>query len=319
MKIVVLDGYTLNPQGDNPWDEIEKLGELIVHDRSGPDQIVERARPAEIVLTNKAPLSGETLEQLPRLRFISVLATGHNIVDAMAARQRNIPVSNIPVYGTDSVAQYTFALLLELCHRVERHDRAVRQGGWARAGEFSFWETPLVELAGKTMGIVGFGRIGQRVGELAHAFGMRVMAYAPRPKPQPGYAPFAFRELREVFAGADVVSLHCPQTPENTGFVNRELLELMKPTAFFINTARGGLVNEKDLAEALERGRPGAAAVDVVSAEPIRPDNPLLKTPNLIITPHLAWATVEARRRLMKMTAQNIRAFLEGEPINVVN
>lgn len=318
MHIVVLDGYTLNP-GDNPWDEVACLGELTVYDRTPAAQIAARARPAQILLTNKTPLAAETLAQLPALRFISVLATGYNVVDVVAARKRGIPVSNIPVYGTDSVAQHVFALLLEHCHRVADHDAAVHQGRWTASEDFSFWLTPLIELAGLKMGIVGFGRIGRRVGELAHAFGMEVLAYDLHRGEPPPYQPFAWRELEEVFAEADVVTLHCPQTAENLHFVDRELLARMKPTAFLINTARGGLVDEQALAEALNSGRIAGAAVDVVSREPIEPDNPLLTARNLLITPHLAWATRSARKRLMQMTAENIRAFLAGRPINVVN
>ncbi len=319
MKIVVLDGYTMNPRGDNSWDGVGELGEMDVYDFTEPDQIVERAKGAEVVLTNKTPLSRETLEQLPQLRFISVVATGYNVVDVEAARDQGISVSNIPVYGTDSVAQYAIAMMLELCHHIGRHDLAVRQGGWQAAGQFSFWEGTLVELAGKTLGVVGFGRIGQRVAELGHAFGMGVIAYTPRPGEAPGYEPFAFRGLEEVFAEADVVSLHCPQTPDNTGFVNRELLGRMKEEAFLINTSRGGLVDEADLLEALRAGRPAAAATDVASTEPIEEGNPLLKAPNLTITPHMAWATLEARRRLMAMTVENVKAYQQGAPINVVN
>ncbi len=319
MKIVVLDGYTLNP-GDNPWDAVERLGQLTVHDRTPPELIVERAREAEIVLTNKTPLSIATLAHLPRLKFVSVLATGYNIVDIAAARQRGVVVSNVPEYATDSVAQFVFALLLELCHHVARHDAAVKGGQWAKAGlpaearrlaeagDFSFWETPQIELAGKRIGIVGHGRIGRRVGEIARAFGMEVLSCG-RDREQ----------MRRVFAEADVVSLHCPQSAENVGLVNRELLGLMKREAFFINTARGGLVVEQDLADALNAGRIAGAAVDVVSVEPIRPDNPLLSARNCLITPHLAWASLAARRRLMAATARNIEAYLAGKPMNVVN
>ena len=318
MKIVALDGYTLNP-GDNAWDEIEQLGDLTVYDRTPTEQTVERAQGARVLLVNKAPLSAQTLAQLPDLGFVSVTATGYNIVDVEAARTHDIAVSNIPVYGTDSVAQYAMALLLDMCNRAAVHDAAVRQGGWQRSGNFSFWEAPLTELAGKTMGLIGFGRIGQRVGQLAHAFGMEVWAYAPSPKPAPGYQPFALKSVEEIFAGADVVSLHCPQTPDNEGFVNAQLLGRMKAGSMFINTSRGGLVDEQALLEALRAGRPAAAATDVASTEPIQWDNPLLKAPNLLITPHMAWATVEARRRLMQMTAENVRAFQQGAPINVVN
>lgn len=319
MKIVVIDGYTLNPGGDNPWDELEDLGELAVYDRTDEDQIVERSRDAEIILTNKIPLMADTLEQLPKLIYIGVTATGYDNVDVRTARLRNIPVSNVPVYGTDSVAQYVFALLLELCHHVGQHDLAVKNGKWTSAREFSFWETPLVELAGKKMGIIGFGRIGRRVGELSHAFGMEVLAQDIFQGELPTYRPFSWMDVEEVFAEADVVSLHCPQTPDNLGFVNEALLNQMKPTAILINAARGGLVNEKDLASALDGGKIAGAAVDVVSAEPIRANNPLLKARNLIITPHIAWATLAARRRLLQTSIDNVRAYLEGNPTNIVN
>jgi len=318
MKIVVLDGYTLNP-GDNPWTEIEKLGEVTVHDRTDAQQIVERASGADVVLTNKTPLTAETLDQLPALQFIAVLATGHNIVDVAAARQRGIPVSNVPTYSTDSVAQLTFALLLELCHHVGLHDELVRKGEWQGRGEFCFWDRPLIELAGKTMGIIGFGRIGRRVGELAHAFGMNVLAHDVFQGDPPAYTPFAWKTVSEIFAEADVVSLHCPQTADNVGMVNRDLLELAKPELMLINTARGGLVNEADLAAALHTGRIAAAAVDVQTAEPPAQDSPLVGAKNCITTPHIAWATLEARRRLMATTAENIAAFIAGSPINVVN
>jgi glycerate dehydrogenase len=317
MKIVVLDGYTLNP-GDNPWDDVAALGELTVHDRTPPEQILERASGAGIILTNKTPLTAATLEQLPGLRYIGVLATGYNVVDIAAARARGIPVSNIPVYGTDAVAQFVFALVLEHCHHVAQHAAAVKAGEWARHGDFCFWNSPLIELAGKSMGIVGFGRIGRRVGELAHAFGMHVLAYDAFRGAEPPY-PVQWRELPELFAEADIVSLHCPQTDANTGMVNRDLLGRMQADAFLVNTARGGLVNETDLAAALNAGRIAGAACDVVSVEPIRPDNPLLSARNMILTPHIAWAALASRRRLMRMAAANIAAFLAGRPENVVN
>ena len=318
MKIVVLDGYTLNP-GDNPWDEIGKLGELKVYDRTAPHQVLERVSEAEIILTNKMQLSAETLRQLPRLRFISVMATGHNIVDIAAAGERGVPVSNVPEYGTDSVAQFAFAMLLELCHYVGSHDIAVKAGDWSASPDWSFWKTPQILLTGKKMGIVGFGRIGRRVGELAHAFGMEVLAFDVQKGETPAYSPFHWRSQRDLFAEADVVSLHCPQTPDNTGFVNRDLISLMKKGAFFINAARGGLVNESDLAEALNNERIAGAAIDVVSIEPIRSDNPLLTARNCLITPHIAWASLSARQSLMRATIKNIKAFLSGSPINVVN
>ena len=318
MEIVVIDGYTLNP-GDNPWDELGELGDLTVYDRTSEDQIVERAKNAEIILTNKIPLMADTLEQLLKLRYIGVTATGYDNVDVRTASQRNIPVSNVPVYGTDSVAQFVFALLLELCHHIGRHDQAVKSGKWTKAKEFSFWETPQIELAGKKMGIVGFGRIGRRVGELAHAFGMEVLAQDIFHGDLPAYQPFTWMKIKEVFAAADVVSLHCPQTEDNFGFVNEALLDLMKPTAILINAARGGLVNEKDLTAALNSGKIAGAAVDVVSAEPIHADNPLLKARNVITTPHIAWATLAARQRLLQTSIDNVRAFLAGKPTNIVN
>lgn len=318
MRIVVLDGHTLNP-GDNPWDQVATMGDLTVYERTPVDQVVQRARHAQIVLTNKTPVSAQALAQLPELRFISVLATGYNIVDVEAARKRGIPVSNVPVYGTDSVAQFVFALLLAHCHHVACHDAAIRAGKWHEIGDFSFWETPLIELAGRCMGIVGFGRIGRRVGELAHAFGMLVLAHDLQPGESPAYKPFAWVEQNELFGRADVVSLHCPQTRDNTGFVDRRLLRQMKREAVLINTARGALVNETDLAAALSDGTIAGAALDVVSSEPLPPESPLLSAPNLLLTPHIAWATLAARRRLMEMTATNIRAFLDNTPTNVVN
>ncbi len=318
MQITVLDGYTLNP-GDNPWTEVAALGALTVYDRTPAAEILARAGTAEVLLTNKTPLTAQTLAALPRLKFISVLATGTNIVDTAAARQHGIPVSNVPEYGTESVAQFVFGLALAACRRPERHDQLVRQGEWQKRGDFSFWETPQVELAGKRMGVVGFGRIGRRVGELATAFGMEVLAYDLVPGPAPAYRPFAWKTLEEVFAQADFISLHCPQTAQNAALVNRPLLARMKPAAWLINTARGGLVHERDLAEALNAGVLAGAALDVLGAEPVLPDNPLLTARNCLLTPHIAWAATEARRRLMKTTAANIAAFLQGHPINVVN
>jgi glycerate dehydrogenase len=318
MKIVVLDGHTLNP-GDNPWDAVAALGELTVYERTPASQVAERAGNAEIVLTNKTVIDGQALAALPSLRFISVTATGYNVVDVESARRQGIAVSNVPEYGTNSVAQHTIALLLALVNRPERHDQLVRQGEWQRCGEFCFWDAPLVELAGKQMGIVGFGRIGRRVGELARALGMTVLASSAKPGSPPGYQPFAWRSTEQVFAEADVISLHCPLVRDNQGLVNRGRIARMKPSALLINTARGGLVHERDLADALNEGRIGGAALDVLSAEPPTPDNPLLTAKNCLITPHVAWATVEARRRLMAVTAMNVAAFLRGEPINVVN
>lgn len=318
MRIVVLDGQTLNP-GDNPWTSIGALGELTVYDRTPPALIAERAAGAEIVLTNKTPLRADALARLPALRFIAVLATGYDIVDGAAARARNIPVANVPEYGTASVAQHVFALLLELASHVGEHDTAVKAGEWSAAADFCFWKTPPVELAGLTMGIVGLGRIGRRVAALAEAFGMEVLTARRAGRADAGEQLYPEADIETVFAHADVVSLHCPLTAANARFVNRDLLQRMKPTAFLINTARGGLIDEPALAAALAAGVLAGAAVDVVSAEPIRPDNPLLHAPRCVLTPHIAWASLAARRRLMQTTVHNVAAFLAGRPINVVN
>jgi glycerate dehydrogenase len=316
MRIIVLDGYTLNP-GDNPWDEVAKLGTLACHDRTPGELIVDRAKDADIILTNKTPLSTDTLAKLPKLRFISVLATGYNIVDVKAAKARGIAVANVPTYATDAVAEYVFALLLNFYRQPQLHSDLIKQGEWSKA-EWSFWQTPLTEVAGQTLGIVGFGRIGRRVGEIAAGFKMKVLANDVFRGNPPSY-PFAWRKVPELFAESDVVTLHCNLTPENTGMVNKALLGRMKPTAYLINTSRGPLVNDADLAEALRQGKLAGAALDVITTEPISPDNPLLKAPNIIITPHIAWAALAARRRLMHVTAENVAAFLAGKPINVVN
>jgi glycerate dehydrogenase len=318
MKIVVLDGHTLNP-GDNPWSPVESFGELTVHERTPAELIVERSLDAEILLTNKTPLSAETLAKLPQLRMISVLATGYNIVDVAAARERGIPVCNVPDYSTDAVAEFVMALMLDFFKQTHRHGQLVAQGEWQRSPNFCFWQNPhFHELAGKTLGIVGFGTIGRRLGELASAFRMRVLA-ASRSRQAKAAYPFEWADVDEIFSQADVVSLHCPLTPETQGLVHRERLARMKPTALLINTARGPLVCEQDLCDALNAGVIAGAACDVVSAEPIRADNPLLSARNLTLTPHIAWAASEARQRLMQATAANIAAFLAGSPVNVVN
>jgi glycerate dehydrogenase len=317
-EIVVLDGYTLNP-GDNPWDEVSKLGGLTVHDRTSEGLIRQRAAGADIVLTNKTPLAAAAIADLPRLKFVSILATGYNVVDVGAARARGIVVSNVPEYGTDSVAQHTLALLLELCQQVGAHDADVHAGRWSSSPDFCFWRRAPLELASLTLGIIGFGRIGRRVGELAHALGMSVVAGGGRRRQRPDYEPFDWGEIDEIFARSDVVSLHCPLTADNVEMVNRERLHCMKPTAFLINTARGPLVDEAALAAALDEARIAGAAIDVVSEEPMRPSNPLRRAKNCIITPHMAWASLAARRRLMAATAENIAAFLRGAPVNVVN
>lgn len=316
--IVILDGYTINP-GDNPWDQVQALGRCVIHDRTPPEVTVERARDAEIILTSKVKLDAVTLEALPRLRYISLLATGYNNVDVETAGKRGIPVSNVPAYSTESVAQTAFALLLELAAHVGMHDAAVKAGEWTRCPDHSFWKGSIVELDGLTLGIVGYGTIGRAVARIAAAFGMRVIAHTPRIPQDPGPLPVSFVTLDELFATADVVSLNCPQTPENTGFVNARLLAVMKQSAFLINVARGGLVNEADLALALCSGQIAGAGLDVVAHEPMLPDNPLLGAPNCVFTPHLAWASLAARQRLMAIVAANVASFLAGAPINVVN
>lgn len=317
MNIVVLDGYCLNP-GDLSWEEWRALGDLTVYDRTPPDQTVARSQGAEVAITNKTVLDKAVLDAMPRLKYIGVLATGYNIVDVQAARARGIPVTNVPTYGTDSVAEHTFALILEHCRNVGLHSRLVREGEWTRCPDFCFWRTPLIELSGKTLGLIGFGRIGRRVGELGQAFGMKVLACDKvRERPLPGA--FEWAESDRVFAEADFVSLHAPLFPDTERIVNRSTLARMKPSAFLINTSRGGLVVDADLAEALNSGRIAGAALDVLSVEPPAADNPLLRATNCIITPHFAWATKEARMRLMRIALDNLRAFLAGKPQNVVN
>lgn len=314
-KIVVLDGYTLNP-GDLSWGSLRELGDLEVHDRTPSDQIVSRASGATAVLTNKTPLRAATLDQLPGLKYIGVLATGYDIVDAEVSRARGIPVTNIPTYGTDSVAQFAFALLLELCHHVGLHARDAASGGWKNSADWSYHLSPLTELAGKLMGIVGFGRIGRQTAAVARAFGMQVIAHDPLAGAGSGVEMVS---LDDLLRRADVVSLHCPLTPDNRGLINSERLALMKPSAFLINTARGPLVNEQDLAAALERGTIAGAGLDVLPVEPPVNGSPLLGAKNCIVTPHIAWATKEARTRLMQEAVENLRGFLSGKPRNVVN
>lgn len=319
MRIVVLDGQTLNP-GDNPWTPVARFGSLTVHDRTPADLVRQRAAGATIVITNKTVLDGETLGALAELRFVAVLATGVNVVDIAAAAARDIPVSNVPEYGADSVAQHAFALLLELANGTGMHAEAVRNGAWSRSQDFCFWLRTPVELSGKTAGVVGFGRIGRRFAEIAHAFGMKILATPSRSRPStPDYEPFAWADVETIFREADVVSLHCPLTAANERFVDTRLLAWMKPSALLLNTARGGLVDEPALADALRTGAIAGAGLDVLSQEPMPENHPLLAAPNCIITPHIAWATLAARRRMMETTADNIRAFLAGTPINVVN
>ena len=318
MKIVVLDGYTLNP-GDNPWDEVASFGELTVYQRTPPELVAERCQGATVVLTNKTPLSAQTIAGLPGLRLICVLATGYNVIDLETSARLGIPVVNVPEYGSLSVAQHAIALLLELTNRVALYHAAVQRGEWSKAPDFTFMKLPLTELAGKSLGIVGLGRIGGRVAAIAHALGMEILAHNPRQASAPEGVPVEWLALDELFGRADVVSLHCPLSAENEGMVNRARLSLMQPHALLINTSRGGLVREADLAQALETGVIAGAALDVVVKEPITPDNPLLTAKNCIITPHVAWASLGARRRLMQATARNIEAYLAGKPQNVVN
>ena len=315
MKIVVLDGFTLNP-GDLSWNDLQSLGSCEIYDRTPPPEVISRSADAEILLTNKTKLTRELIQSLPKLRYIGILATGTNVVDLKAARERNITVTNVPGYGTQSVAQTTIALLLELCHRVGHHSQTVREGRWTRNIDWCYWDFPLIELGSLTMGIVGLGHIGRAVAELARAFGMRVLVYTPTPKS----ADFvSFIDLETLFRNSDVISLHCPLTPETQNLVNAQRLSWMKPSAFLLNTSRGGVIDERALANALNSEQIAGAGLDVLSTEPPPPNNPLLRAKNCLITPHLAWATRASRSRLMTMAVENIRAFLNGKSQNVVN
>ncbi len=318
MKIVVLDGYTLNP-GDLDWEGLKKLGDLKVYDRTPYNKTVERCADAGVVLTNKAPLRKDVLENLPSLKYIGILATGFNIIDIETARKKNIIVSNAPGYGTVSVVQMTFSLLLELCLHVQRHSDSVMAGKWSASPDFCFQDYPLIELAGKTMGIIGFGDIGEKIGDLASAFGMNLMGNKRHPSDQSHRKNFKWTEVTELLEESDVVSIHCPLSPETKGLINKESLERMKRSAFLLNTSRGPIVVEKDLADALNNGIIAGAGIDVLSIEPPPKDNPLFAAKNCIITPHIAWATKEARTRLMNIALNNLKAFLEGKPVNVVN
>ncbi|MPR33619.1 D-2-hydroxyacid dehydrogenase [Salmonirosea aquatica] len=316
MNIVYLDSHTLNP-GDLSWAPLEKLGNLTVYDRTKPEAVVERAAEADIILTNKVVLDARVLAQLPRLRYVGVTATGYNIIDTKAARSQGITVANVRGYGTPSVAQHTFSLLLALTNHTELHSQSVRAGDWTHAADWCYWKTPLVEISGKTLGLVGLGDIGTQVARIALAFGMHVLAYRKsdaRPK-----AGIERVELDRLFRESDVVSLHCPLTDETSGIINADSLSKMKASAYLINTGRGGLVNEQDLADALNSSQLAGAAVDVLSTEPPQTSNPLLTAQNCIITPHMAWAMYESRERLMQLTAENIAAFQNGAPTNVVN
>ncbi len=320
MKIVVLDGYTENP-GDLSWDALKAFGEVTVYDRTSYVEsplIAERIGDAEIVVMNKTPISRSTIDACPNIKLIAVLATGYNVVDYPYAKEKGIPVVNVPTYGTMSVSQYSIALLLEICHHIGHHSDSVHAGRWASNADWCYWDYPLIELDGKTIGIIGFGRIGQAEGRVAKALGMRVIAYDIFPN-DAGRQIAEYVSLEELYARADVISLHCFLTPENTGMINKTSIAKMKDGVILINNARGQLINEQDVADALNSGKMAAAGLDVVYTEPIREDNPLLKAKNCIITPHISWAPRESRERIMNITAENIRAFLEGKPINVVN
>ena len=317
MKVVVLDGYALNP-GDLSWEPFSEFGELTVYDRTAPEQIVPRIGDAEIIVLSKTPITRATLEQCPGIRYITVLATGYNIVDLQATAQRGIPVSNVPAYSTQAVGQFTLALLLEICSHVSVHNESVHAGEWASCPDFCYWKQPLTELAGKTMGIIGFGAIGRQTGRIAKAMGMRVLATGSRPTAE-GWEIGEYVELDTLLSQSDVISLHCPLFPQTQGLINRETIAKMKDGVILLNTSRGPVLVEQDVADALNRGKIRAAGMDVVSTEPIRPDNPLLTAKNCLITPHIAWAPQECRQRVLDITAENIRSFLAGNPQNRVN
>lgn len=319
MKIVVLDGYVLNP-GDLSWKGFEEFGEIIVYDRTDPGDIISRIGDAEAVITNKTVLTKDIIEACPSIRYIGVIATGYNIVDIQAAYERGIPVTNVPGYGTDAVAQFTFSLILELCNRVGMHSESVANGGWIECPDFSYWKSPLIDLKGKTLGIIGYGNIGRRVAEIALAFGMKVLVNSrSRKSGDADNERIQWGTKEEVLAGSDIITLHCPLFEENQDMINKNTIALMKEGAMLINTARGPLVAEEDLVEALNSGKLRGAALDVIRTEPMTEDCPLLEAKNLIITPHIAWASREARSRLMDIAVNNLKCFIEGTPVNVVN
>lgn len=317
MKIVVLDGYALNP-GDLSWAALEQLGEVVIYDRTSVDLIVERASDADVVLTNKVPLSSSVIAQLGRLKYIGVMATGYNIIDLEAARARNIIVTNVPGYSTASVVQLTFSLLMELCFRVQRHSDAVMEGKWAASPDFCFWDYPLVELSKKKLGIVGFGAIGQGVADVAVALGMQVLAYSRTETDQSHRKSFTWVGLEELLTESDVISLHCPLTAQTENLINTESIRKMKSTSLLINTSRGGLIDAKALADALNEGLIAGAGVDVLRQEPPEVDHPLFGAKNCLITPHIAWATKEARGRCMQILVDNVKGFSEGAAVNRV-
>lgn len=320
MKIVVLDGYTLNP-GDISWSELEKLGDCTIYDRTSlidTDEIISRIGNAEAVFTNKTPIQARVLENCPSIRFIGVLATGYNVVDVKAAAEKNITVTNVPSYGTAAVGQFAIALLLEICHHIGHHNQAVHEGKWAQNEDWCFWDYPLIELAGKTMGIIGYGRIGQATGKIAQALGMRVLAYDAYPDMTLECVGCQYADLEEVLRNADVLALHCPLFPETEGLINKDSIRKLKDGVIILNNSRGPLIVENDLAEALKSGKVAAAGLDVVSTEPIQPDNPLLNAPNCFITPHISWAPRESRQRLMDIAVNNLKSYIEGCPVNIV-
>ncbi|MCI6059814.1 MAG: D-2-hydroxyacid dehydrogenase [Dorea sp.] len=318
MKIVVLDGYTLNP-GDISWEGMEAYGDVTVYDRTKAEDVVERIGDAEVVYTNKTPITKETLDACPSVKFIGVLATGYNIVDIEAAKEKGIPVSNIPTYGTAAVSQFAIALLLELCHHIGAHSDAVKAGEWTNNADWCFWKYPLVELAGKTMGIIGFGRIGQDTGRIAQALGMKVLAYDSFRKPELESETCHYADLDTLLAESDVISLHCPLFPSTEGIINKDSIAKMKNGVMIINDSRGPLIVEQDLRDALDSGKVAGAALDVVSTEPIQMDNPLIGAKNVILTPHIAWAPKESRQRLMDIAVDNLKAYVDGAAQNVVN
>lgn len=318
MKIVVLDGYTLNP-GDLSWDELKSFGDLRIYDRTPKDMVVERIKDCHAIFTNKTVISEDILSKCPNLKYIGVLATGYNVVDVKAANKRNITVTNVPSYGTDAVGQFTIALLLELCHRIGDHWKSVLDGDWTNSPDFCYWNYPLILLSGKTMGIIGFGKIGKATARIAKALGMNVLAYNRNELSEDELNDLGRQvTFDELLGQSHVISLHCPLFPETEGMINKDTISKMKDGVMILNTARGPLIVEEDLKEALVSGKVAGAAVDVVSSEPIAKDNPLLSAPNMIITPHIAWAPIEARRRLMSIVVDNFKSFTEGNPINTV-
>lgn len=321
MKIVVLDGYTLNP-GDLDWKGLESLGECAVYDRTSltdTEEVIQRIGDAEVVYTNKTPLSEKVFEECKNLKFVGVLATGYNVVDIEAAKKRNIPVANIPTYGTAAVGQFAIALLLEICHHIGYHSKVVHEGKWAANPDWCFWDYPLIELDGKTMGIIGYGRIGQATGRIAQALGMKILAYDSYRNPALESDTCHYTDLDEVLSKSDVIALHCPLFPETEKMINRSTIAKMKDGVIILNNSRGQLINEQDLANALNSGKVAAAGLDVVSTEPIKSDNPLLTAKNCLITPHISWAPKESRKRLMDIAVSNLQEFLKGTPKNIVN